>query len=171
MADLDFQGLPFLLASFILRDGAEELFDREPPQLWASMLLALACYGLLFYGLRANLELPGMRAVGIGSAMNLAVILLNQGRMPVSVGPLTADQQVREVARLYTSINHQLIGPKTRLTVLADLFKWSFLQYRPTMFSVGDVLITAGVAYLIFRGSLDGFRPSRNDGRMGTSKS
>jgi len=171
LADLDFQRLPFLLASFVLRDGAEELLDREPPQIWVSMLLALACYGLLFYGLKANAKLPGMRAVGLGSAMNLVVVLLNQGRMPVSVSPLSADEQVLEVARLYTSVNHRLIGQETRFTFLADLFKWSFLQHRPTMFSVGDVLITAGVAYLIFRGSLDGFRPFRNDGRMGTSKS
>lgn len=169
LADLDFQRLPFLLASFVLRDAAEELFDKEPPELWASMLLAFACYGLLFYGVKANLRLPGMYAVGVGSAMNLVVILVNQGRMPVSIAPLTAAEQAREIARLYVSINHQLIGETTRLTILSDLFKWSFLQPQPTMFSIGDVLITAGVAWLIFRGSLGGFRPFSNDGRMGTS--
>lgn len=166
LADLDFRRLPFMLASFILRDGAEELFSSKPPEIWASVALALACYALLFYGIYPNLRFPGMWAVGAGSALNLAVILANQARMPVSVAPLTAVEQAREIARLATSINHQLLVPGVRLPFLADLFKWSFLQPRPVMFSVGDVLITAGVSWLIFRVCLRGFPASGSDGRI-----
>ena len=169
LADLDFHRLPFMLASFILRDVSEELLDKEAPELWASMLLAFACYALLFYGVYPNLKYPGMWAVGVGSVLNFIVIVLNQGRMPVSVAPLTPIEQAREIARLSTSINHQLIGPGSRLEFLSDLFKWSFLQPQPAMFSVGDILITAGVSWLIFWVSLRGFRPSGIDGRMGTS--
>lgn len=170
LADLDFRRLPFMLSSFILRDVAEELFDKEPPELWASTLLAFACYALLFYGIYPNRRFPGMYAVGLGSVLNFIVIVANQSRMPVSVEPLTAVEQAREIARLSTSINHQLIGSGTRLTFLGDLFKWSFLQPQPAMFSVGDILITAGVSYLIFQVSLRGFRPPKFDGRMGTSR-
>ncbi|MGE5579877.1 MAG: DUF5317 domain-containing protein [Bacillota bacterium] len=167
LADLDFQRLPWMMASFLLRDIAEELFDKAAPELWASTLLALACYGLLFYGIYPNRRLPGMWAVALGSALNLLVILANQARMPVSVARLTAEEAAREIARLGTSINHQLLVPTSRLQSLADLYKWTFLQPQPVMFSIGDVLITAGVSYLIFKVSLRGFRPSAVDGRMG----
>ncbi len=167
LADLDFQRLPWMLASFLLRDGAEEIFDKAEPELWASMLLAFVCYGLLFYGLYPNRRMPGMHAVALGSALNLAVILANQARMPVSVARLTAEEAAREIARLSTSINHQLLVPSSRLQFLADLYKWTFLQPQPVMFSIGDVLITVGVSYLIFTVCLRGFRPSSIDGRMG----
>lgn len=170
LAALDFRRLPWMLASFLLRDGAEELFDKEPPEMWASMLLAFACYALLFHGIYPNLKFPGMWAVATGSILNFIVILSNQARMPVSIAPMTPAEQTREIARLATSINHQLLGPGTRLAFLSDLFRWSFLQPRPAMFSVGDILITAGVSWLIVRVSLRGFRPSGIDGKMGTAR-
>ncbi len=166
LGQLDFKNLYWMLASFILRDGAEELFKARTPQLWSSILLALACYALLFYGIVPNLKLAGMWAVAAGSGLNLLVILANQGRMPVSVAPLSAAEQVRETVRLSTSINHQLLSPATNLSFLSDLFKWSFLQPKPVMFSIGDVLISAGVFWLILRTSLRGFPPSANDGRI-----
>lgn len=167
LADLDFQRLPWMMASFLLRDIAEEIFDKAEPELWASMLLAFLCYGFLFYGIYPNRKLPGMWVVALGSALNFLVILANEARMPVSVARLTAEEAAREIARLSTSINHQLLVPTSRLQFLADLYKWTFLQPQPVMFSIGDVLITAGVSYLIFRVSLRGFRPSAIDGRMG----
>lgn len=168
LGDLDFRRLPWMLASFILRDGAEELFKSKPPELLSSMLLAFACYALFFYGLYPNLRFPGMWAVALGSALNFVVIVLNQARMPVSVTPLSLAEQIREIARLSTSINHQLLDPVARLPFLSDLFKWTFLQAKPAMFSVGDILITTGVSWLMLRVSLRGFPPSGNDGRIGS---
>lgn len=159
LIDLDIKRLPWMLASFIARDVAEQLFKTETPELWPSVLLAIFTYGLLFYGIWPNLRIPGIKAVGLGSLLNFLVIAANQGRMPVSVANLTAEQQALEVARLSVSINHQPLAPGARLRFLSDLFKWTFLQKNPSMFSVGDVLITAGVAYLIFTVSLRGFRP------------
>jgi hypothetical protein len=155
-----------MLASFILRDVAEEVFKSRVPEIWSSALLALACYALLFYGIHPNLRFPGMWVVGLGSILNFVVILANQARMPVSVATLAAAEQAREIVRLSTSINHQLLVSGARLSFLADLFKWSFLQPLPTMFSAGDVLITAGVSWLIFRVCLRGFPASGSDGRI-----
>lgn len=166
LGQLDFKRLPWLLASFLLRDLSEELFRSQPPTLAASMLLAFACYALLFYGLYPNIRLPGVWAVGAGSALNFLVIVANQGRMPVSVAPLTPAEQVREMARLATSINHQLLVESARVPFLADLFRWSFLQRRPVMFSAGDALIDLGVSWLMLRWSLRGFPASGNDGRI-----
>lgn len=166
LGQVDFRRLPWILASFILRDGAEELFKPETPILLASLTLALACYALLFYGLAPNLRLPGMWMVGLGSLMNFVVIVLNQGRMPVSLTPLTPEEKARELVRLATCINHQVLSPGAGLPFLSDLFKWTFLQRRPLMFSAGDVLISLGVSWLILRVSLRGSPAEGVNGRM-----
>jgi len=163
---VDFQRLPWILASFILRDVSEELFKSSPPALWSSLLLAFSCYAMLFYGLIPNLRFPGMWMAGAGSLSNFLVIVLNQGRMPVSMAPLAPAEQAHEIARLATSINHQVLAPGVRLPFLADLFKWTFLQPKPLMFSVGDALVTLGVSWLILRVSASGFPASANDGRI-----
>lgn len=167
LGQVDFRRLPWILASFVLRDASEEVFRSDPPGLASSMLLAFACYGMLFYGLYPNLRLPGMRTAAAGCALNLLVIVLNQGRMPVSVARLTPAQQVQEIHRLATSINHQLLLPGARLPFLADLFKWSFLRKTPALFSVGDILLALGVSWLVLCVSLRRFPASGNDGRIG----
>ena len=156
LGQIDFRRLPWILASFVVRDASEELFKSSSPPLAGSLALAFVCYGILFYGLWPNLELPGMRMVALGSISNLVVILANEGRMPVSVANLSPADQARELARLAVSINHQVLAPGARLPFLADLFKWTFLQPKPLMFSVGDVLISLGVSWLMLRVSLRG---------------
>lgn len=170
LGQVDLQRLPWILASFIIRDVSEELWKSETPALWASLLLAFVCYALLFYGLAPNLRFPGMRAVWVGSLLNFVVIVLNQGRMPVSIESLTPAEQAQELSRLSASINHQLLASNAKMRPLSDLFKWSFLQKRPLMFSAGDVLICLGVAWLILRVSLRGFPVSGNDGRIGSDQ-
>lgn len=154
---LDFKRLGWILASFVLRDASEMLFPSVSPNPFWSLLLAFACYAMLFYGLLPNLRLPGIWLVAAGSALNFLVIVTNQGRMPVSVAPLSSAEQAREMARLSGSINHRLLAQGAKLPFLADLFKWSFLQPRPVMFSVGDVLISVGVSWLLLRWSLAPF--------------
>ena len=167
LGQVDFKRLPWILASFIVRDASEELFKSSAPPLAGSLVLAFVCYGLLFYGLWPNLRLPGMRAVALGSLSNLVVILANQGRMPVSVANLGPVDRARELARLSVSINHQVLVPGTRLPFLADLYKWTFLQPKPLMFSVGDVLISLGVSWLMLWVSLRGSPAKTHRDTMG----
>jgi len=154
-----------MLASFLVRDVSERIFDAAPPEIWQSALVALASYGLLFYGIFPNLSIPGIWAVGLGSFLNFIVIVANGARMPVSIANLAAHDQAREIARLSTSINHCLLTDDTRIPFLSDLFTWRFL--RSSMFSIGDVLICLGISYLILRVSLRGFRPESARDRMG----
>ena len=167
LAQLDFKRLTWILGSFILRDASEELFKSSAPPLAGSLSLAFACYAMFFYGLAPNLRLPGMGAVALGSLMNFAVIVANQGRMPVSVANLSPADQAREISRLAVSINHQVLAPGARLPFLADLFKWTFLQPKPLLFSVGDLLTSLGVAWLMLRVSLSGSPASAPHDTMG----
>ena len=166
LGQMEFPRLPWIFASLVLRDLSEEVFRSSHPALASSLLLAFTCYAMLFFGLYPNLRLPGMWMVAAGSALNFLVIVVNQGRMPVSVLRLTPAEQLREMARLAASINHQLLTPGARFPFLADLFKWSFLQSRPVLFSAGDVLIDLGVSWLMLRVCLRGFPDRGNDGRI-----
>ena len=143
---------PVLLASFVLRDGAEGSSTANLPDLGIHAT-GLGLLRPLFYGLKANVS-----PRNAGSRLRVCHESGCHTSEPGQDAGVRQSAQMNksEVFRLYTSVNHRLIGQEIRFTFLADLFKWSFLQHRPTMFSVGDVLITAGVAYHLPR-SLDGF--------------
>jgi hypothetical protein len=96
----------------------------------------------------ANRALVGMHVVCVGLALNATVILLNGG-MPVraeAVAAVGLDPARIEDADL--GAKRHLEGPDDRLTFLGDV-----LPLRPLgeVVSVGDVVLAAGVAGLLFR--------------------
>ena len=103
-----------------------------------------------------NFKKPGMMILTAGLFLNLLVILLNQGLMPIS--PETIEYLLPENSNYQYEIGSRLEGQKdiilpiveTNLWVLSDrlvLPKW--LNY-PVAFSIGDIIIAAGafVAFL-----------------------
>jgi Family of unknown function (DUF5317) len=96
----------------------------------------------------ANRALAGMPVVVVGLALNATVILVNGG-MPVraeAVAAVGLDPDRLEGADL--GAKRHLEGPDDRLTFLGDV-----LPVRPLreVVSVGDVVLAAGVAGLLFR--------------------
>lgn len=167
LADLPIHGIGWIVASYFIRYCARFAAGRVETSPTLSILLSLACYGCLLLGIKANLQFPGMKAVALGTAMNLAVILANQGRMPVSLLRLSPDQALSEASRLSVSLTHQELLAGMKLTFLADLFRWSVPLSRVTVFSLGDVFLAIGAAFLVLTVMLRGFPPTRDDGRIG----
>lgn len=124
----------------------------------ASLCLVLSQVLLLiFTGL--NFRLPGMPLLALGLACNLAVILANDGFMP-----LTVDAASRLVSQ--TVLNSLVLGERVgsaskdillseaniRLPWLADRFvPPQNVPYR-FAFSLGDIFIAAGAFWILFRG-------------------
>ena len=114
----------------------------------AGMILSFLAL-LAFAGL--NLRLTGIRIIAIGVLLNFAVIAANGGLMPVS--PETADRvsaggQIQEVSLgspVPNSKDILLEREDTRLWWLSDTLT---LPRAGIAFSVGDVVILLGLAYL-----------------------
>ena len=137
-------------------------FFFPPARQWFTQeLAALVLVGsLLFLVLFAwyNRGHAAFCWMGIGLLLNLAVIALNGGLMPISPGtigelyPHAAAGSWQVGNQLYNSKNVVRDPADTRLELLADRFILpGDFRYR-VAFSLGDVLIAIGVFWLLWGG-------------------
>jgi hypothetical protein len=102
-----------------------------------------------------NIRVAGVPCVAIGAASNLAAILANGGRMPVD-GTLLARARgaaaEAAIASGQSASNSVLTTGQTHLLGLTDRFLLPPPFPFPTVFSIGDLLIGLGVAWLIAAG-------------------
>jgi hypothetical protein len=108
---------------------------------------------LVLVAVLRNLGVPGMALVAAGAAANLAAIAANGGYMPASADALAA--LGKEVGSGYSN---SASLPDPALAPLTDLFAMPAWLPFANVFSVGDVLIAAGVA-LALGAALHGPRP------------
>jgi len=109
--------------------------------------LVVASYIVVFAFAGLNWRLPGMAFVAVGAAMNYTVILLNRG-MPISAaaaarvgyGGAKAQELVIRGKHFINSTGH------ARLSPLGDVIP---LWRQPTVASVGDLIIWAGLVLVV----------------------
>ncbi|MEX2444689.1 MAG: DUF5317 domain-containing protein [Alkalispirochaeta sp.] len=128
----------------------------HPPLAEATRGWHLFSYALIVAFLGANRRLVPLWGIAAGVMMNLVVITANGGLMPTNPDALSAsgNQEVAErlaQSREATLGNVVVMSADTRLNVLGD---WLYLpQWIPfgDAFSLGDVALMVGVAWLIQR--------------------
>jgi hypothetical protein len=126
--------------------------------------LFLASYLLLLAFVWRNRHLPGILVVGIGVALNLAVIVANAGLMPITpetlarINPGTTVDAWPLGDHYGYSKNVIRLQAATRLWILSDILVLPPPFPRPTAFSAGDLLIAAGIGLLLAWGP----RPTTN---------
>jgi Family of unknown function (DUF5317) len=129
---------------------------------WAAALSAT--FLLVLRNLWAERGLAwSLAALGIG--LNLLVIFANGGYMPVSRAGLEQTGQPAELAE-GAFRREVLIDDSTRLPFLADIFVDPSWFPQPVVTSVGDHLLTAGLAVWAFTSVYRGRRSRSSDGAL-----
>ncbi|HHX44100.1 MAG TPA: DUF5317 domain-containing protein [Chloroflexi bacterium] len=117
-------------------------------------LILIASYLLVLVVVVVNRRVPGVAVMGIGLGMNLLVMLVNGGFMPVTMeaveraGLAHLALGTEAGARLMATKDIILPAEATRLWLLSDIFVVPPpLPFR-TVFSLGDLFLAVGVFVL-----------------------
>lgn len=133
---------------------------RTLPDGWARVFLVASQFTLLIFVLlnlnqQTHRNRLGIWLLGIGLLLNISVILLNGGFMPISpenvtrLAPDALPGSWEAGTRLGTGKDIVLAVSQTRLPFLSDRFFISLPGYR-VIFSLGDVVIAAGAFIILF---------------------
>jgi len=131
------------------------LFSERPLFPYWTVPLHVLSYVAVFVFLVLNLRVRALLILGFGALLNFVVIAVNGGRMPASATALErAGHAVIAESLISTGsyANVLLMSESTRLNLLGDwlhLPKW--LPFAAA-FSLGDVVIMVGLAWLIVEG-------------------
>ncbi len=143
LAQARFRWAPLALAGLLTQlivffgPVAERVGDLGVPLYVGSTALVLAA-------VLRNVAVPGLALVALGAVSNLAAIVANGGYMPASPGALAA--LGREINAGYSNsavVEEPALAPLTDLFALPAWLPWA------NLFSVGDVLIAAGICWAI----------------------
>lgn len=101
-----------------------------------------------------NRRIPGALIFGAGLLSNLAVIVTFGGRMPVLL-PNGFESGSAALTLLRTGLDplHVLLSAPQGLWFLGDIFAIPSLFGHASLVSIGDLVMAAGIAYLIIRWS------------------
>lgn len=107
-------------------------------------LLYVGSTAVVLAAVLANLRIPGVPLVALGAASNLAAILANGGYMP-------ADPAASAVAGIEPdeSFSNSVVTASPSLRPLTDILAIPEGIPFANVFSIGDVLIAAGIAVAI----------------------
>jgi hypothetical protein len=113
----------------------------------ARSILLVAAYPVGAVFLAANRHVPGMVLTALGAALNLLAIAANGGVMPASPAALSRAGLPADAPGFQNSA--ALDEP--RLAFLGDVFSIPASWPLSNVFSIGDVLIVAGLAWGLHR--------------------
>lgn len=121
---------------------------EQIPNQWVPVIL-IGSQLLLLLFVWLNRKQAGIWLMGFGLILNLIVICLNNGWMPIS--PETLDQlQVSSNSwQLWQrhGFSKDMVIPvsNTRAWILSDVFKINLFNFYKVAFSLGDILVAGGI--------------------------
>jgi hypothetical protein len=110
-------------------------------------------YFLLLLAANFNLHLEGFKIFFLGLLLNAIVIVINGGRMPVSIKALEAIGMHEDIKVLATGYKkHGLIEEQTLFPFLADVIPMQVpFVFMPIVVSIGDLIMTMGICWFIYQ--------------------
>jgi hypothetical protein len=120
---------------------------------WVQWLYVLSM-SLVLLGLAMNFRVRGIPLATLGVGLNLAAIVANGGFMPASLDAARRSGLLPSFTRIATigpgslASNNNIISRGARLGFLGDIWV-APAGPLSTYFSIGDVLLAAGIAWLV----------------------
>jgi hypothetical protein len=131
------------LTVFTLQNNSEFL-----GQLSGSIYILVYIIGLLF--LLLNRKNPGFVLIFIGVFLNFLVMVVNGGRMPVSVeSAAVLDPSYIEALKESLYAKHTMLTSTTHLGFLGDVIPISDPYPRTQIISIGDIIMNIGIFFFI----------------------
>jgi hypothetical protein len=164
LSQIRIRHIELLLAAFAAK-VAVALLGTAHTQLAVTAARPLNVIGavLLLAVVWFNRRIPGAIAFGAGLTLNLIVIVAFGGRMPVLL-PHDADPSSAVLALLKAGLDplHVALEHPQGLWFLGDIFAIPGIGGHSSLVSIGDLMMAAGVAWLIIRCSQRGpaFKPA-----------
>ncbi|AEG60713.1 DUF5317 domain-containing protein [Desulforamulus ruminis] len=118
----------------------------------ASRLYFISLFFLALF-LVSNLRLRGMLLASLGLLGNFLAMAFNSWYMPIKgeyISLLATSQEIQTVHKKLPFLNAIPTGPDTKFYYLCDIFKLPDWFFFNQVFSIGDILITFGVALFIW---------------------
>lgn len=156
-AALRLRAIPLVVAGFVLQLliftplRAQPLIAFAVPQLYIVSMLLVCAWVVL------NWRVPGMALMAAGLLMNTLAIVANGGYMPVSPEAARIAGKLGGYATegLPVANNSIATDDGVRLKLLTDIIPVPKVVPLANVFSIGDLLLTAGAALLCYRTMLD----------------
>ncbi|WP_026564268.1 DUF5317 domain-containing protein [Bacillus sp. UNC41MFS5] len=117
-------------------------------QISGSIYIVVYLLGLLF--LFMNRKNPGFILILIGVFLNFLVMVINGGRMPVSVeAAAVLDPGYIEALKDSFYAKHTMLNSSTYLRFLGDVIPISDPYPRTQIISIGDIIMNIGIFFFI----------------------
>ena len=153
LSQIKIRHLELLLAAFAVK-VAVAILGTAHSQVAVSAARPLNVIGaiLLLAVVWFNRRIPGALLFGAGLSLNLIVIVAFGGRMPVLL-PRDVDPNSPVLALLRGGLDplHVVLTQPQGLWFIGDIFAIPGLGGHSSLVSIGDLLMAAGVAWLIIR--------------------
>lgn len=153
LAHVRLRALPLVFGSLGLQLLIFTPFTEQPLVPLATTTLYLLSMAMLVVWVALNRGVPGMALITAGVLMNTAAIAANGGYMPVE--PLAAQYAGRldgyPTSGLPVDNNSLATDEGVRLWLLTDIFPLPAGIPLANVFSLGDILLTVGIAIFCYR--------------------
>lgn len=148
LAATQFRSVWLLAAGFIVQIGFS-LWNPEWLTETGEVVVVVGSNALVALFLAMNLRLPGMLMAAAGLALNVLVIAANSA-MPVSLEAADVAGIDHETSDF--GIKHEPLHDDTLFPWIADVIPLPGLN---TLISAGDILLAIGIAWLVYRRTID----------------
>ena len=143
-----------ILASFLIQFLAQVLsVNGFEFTVRYSLAVQGIAFALLLTGLCFNRKYAGMLVIGGGCVLNVLVMMLNGGKMPVSRDVLVNAglNQALELFATGGDGRHILADQSTKLLILGDIMSPpGILSIMMKIVSIGDIIVVIGLFLLVF---------------------